>query len=440
MAAISLTMNVCHDWALRSWILSWGPFARVVSPPRLASAIRADLQAAGAQYHVMTHTRCRGSPSSAIALILFLAAPSFVRLYTDWLWFGEIGYQPVLATMLSSQGTLFTIVFAGMFVWLALNFRMAVRSLRPIRARCTPRRKGFNISLPGRRQFGTIANAVAGLVALLAGLYAAGEWNVVAGVASRCRLRSGGPAARPRRRRSTSSRCPSSNSSARCCSWASSWPPSRRGALYFLSGSLVSTFPARLSLSATATPSSGAAGRRISAGARLRRLAAAGRIPDSAAPGPAGASYTDVHARMPAALLLMAVSVVGAGLALLQAFTPRRWPIPAAVALYLVVSIGGGIYARCCSGSSSAPTSRSAKRRSSSTTSRPRGGRSRSIGVEERADLRRGAAVARGHRPQYRRRFRTSACGITSRCSTPSRSCRRSAPTTTSPRSTTTGT
>jgi predicted DNA-binding transcriptional regulator YafY len=47
---ITLTMNVCHDWALRSWILGWGPFARVVSPPRLAHAIRADLQAAGSQY------------------------------------------------------------------------------------------------------------------------------------------------------------------------------------------------------------------------------------------------------------------------------------------------------------------------------------------------------------------------------------------------------
>src|SRR5690348_10379040 len=29
---VRLTMDVCHDWALRSWILGWGPFARVVSP------------------------------------------------------------------------------------------------------------------------------------------------------------------------------------------------------------------------------------------------------------------------------------------------------------------------------------------------------------------------------------------------------------------------
>jgi predicted DNA-binding transcriptional regulator YafY len=47
---IRLTMNVCHDWALRSWLLSWGPFARVVSPPGLAADITSDLQSAAARY------------------------------------------------------------------------------------------------------------------------------------------------------------------------------------------------------------------------------------------------------------------------------------------------------------------------------------------------------------------------------------------------------
>jgi predicted DNA-binding transcriptional regulator YafY len=47
---LRLTMHVCHDWALRSWILSWGPFARVVAPPALAIDIRADLEAARARY------------------------------------------------------------------------------------------------------------------------------------------------------------------------------------------------------------------------------------------------------------------------------------------------------------------------------------------------------------------------------------------------------
>jgi len=38
------------------------------------------------------------------------------------------------------------------------------------------------------------------------------------------------------------------------------------------------------------------------------------------------------------------VCVVGALLALLQAYTARNWPIPAAIALYVAVSVGGEIY------------------------------------------------------------------------------------------------
>lgn len=47
---LTLTMQVCHDWALRSWILSWGSFARVLSPESLATDVRADLESAQAVY------------------------------------------------------------------------------------------------------------------------------------------------------------------------------------------------------------------------------------------------------------------------------------------------------------------------------------------------------------------------------------------------------
>jgi hypothetical protein len=46
-----LSLDVCHDWALRNWILGWGPFARVVSPAALAAEIHADLNAAAARYN-----------------------------------------------------------------------------------------------------------------------------------------------------------------------------------------------------------------------------------------------------------------------------------------------------------------------------------------------------------------------------------------------------
>ena len=47
---VTLIMQVCHDWALRSWILSWGRFARVVSPASVAGEIAGDLQTARELY------------------------------------------------------------------------------------------------------------------------------------------------------------------------------------------------------------------------------------------------------------------------------------------------------------------------------------------------------------------------------------------------------
>ena len=46
-----LTLEVCNDLALRSWILGWGASARVLAPAALADDIRADLHKASAQYH-----------------------------------------------------------------------------------------------------------------------------------------------------------------------------------------------------------------------------------------------------------------------------------------------------------------------------------------------------------------------------------------------------
>lgn len=48
--SLSLTLNVCNDWALRSWILGFGPLARVVSPPELATQILEEIEGARSHY------------------------------------------------------------------------------------------------------------------------------------------------------------------------------------------------------------------------------------------------------------------------------------------------------------------------------------------------------------------------------------------------------
>ncbi len=47
---VGLTLVVCNDWALRTWVLGFGPFVRVLRPESLARAILADLEAARTQY------------------------------------------------------------------------------------------------------------------------------------------------------------------------------------------------------------------------------------------------------------------------------------------------------------------------------------------------------------------------------------------------------
>ena len=58
-----------------------------------------------------------------------------------------------------------------------------------------------------------------------------------------------------------------------------------------------------------------------------------------------GASFTDVSARMPALRLLAVAALIAAGLALMQAFVKGRWPVFAAIGLYVVVALGGELYA-----------------------------------------------------------------------------------------------
>jgi hypothetical protein len=58
-----------------------------------------------------------------------------------------------------------------------------------------------------------------------------------------------------------------------------------------------------------------------------------------------GASYTDVHARIPAMRVLMVAAIAGALLTLWQVRTFRLWPVFAAAGVYVLVLIGGVAYA-----------------------------------------------------------------------------------------------
>ena len=49
---VLLSLDVCNDWALRSWILSFGQLARVVTPKALADQIKGEIDRAAERYAV----------------------------------------------------------------------------------------------------------------------------------------------------------------------------------------------------------------------------------------------------------------------------------------------------------------------------------------------------------------------------------------------------
>lgn len=278
-----------------------------------------------------------------LGLLLVMTGPTLVGFITDYLWFSEVGYPQVFITVLRAQGTTFTVFFVVSALWLALNLRLALAAIGDIRP-VFRTAEGIEVPLPGRSQLQALANIVALVLALLFGLFAATQWptflswwyavpfstddpilghdaafyvfslpffQMVRGVAQALVVIAALAA----------------------------------GALYFLSGNLTAgSFPA----SFKPTPP---ARRHLSLLAAVFLLLLAfgawlTRAEYLVSPSNIifGAGYADVTARMPAALLLIVVSGLGAVLAVVQAFTPRNWPLPVAAGLYLVVSIGGAVY------------------------------------------------------------------------------------------------
>jgi len=66
-----------------------------------------------------------------VALLAFGVLGQAVPLYTQWLWFQEVGYVQVFTTMLSLRGALFLAVALGVLVFLYANLTFAVRTSAP---------------------------------------------------------------------------------------------------------------------------------------------------------------------------------------------------------------------------------------------------------------------------------------------------------------------
>src|SRR5712692_9198709 len=126
---------------------------------------------------VMNRSRLVGLLFLALVVVGLLG--QVVPLYTDWLWFQEVGYTAVFLKTLSLRGSLFTAVALGVLLFLYVNLSLAARTAPPD----VLWELEDQLGLPGRvviepliRRFLPV---VLLLIAFTAGLRASGRWQTV---------------------------------------------------------------------------------------------------------------------------------------------------------------------------------------------------------------------------------------------------------------------
>ncbi|MBI4706145.1 MAG: UPF0182 family protein [Deltaproteobacteria bacterium] len=290
----------------------------------------------------------RGWFRSAIVLavlVLTVGLYAAVQLYTDWLWFGEMGYRQVFLRNLTAKVSLGAVVFALAFVVLFANLRSAIGAISEPHVVIPGGREGLPPIHVKTAQLRALAAALAAVLALLMGLVASAQWQTW------LRYRHATP-------------------------FGKADPVFGRDIgfylfefpfLDFVRGLLLVLVVATLAGTAVVYILAGtlrinpqgmrfAAGRRARIhlsllGAALFLLLAFGAYLDLprllVTPSGIvhGVSYVGIEARLPVLRLLLAVSVSGAVLAVVQAWRSKPWPVVVAGGLYLAVSLGGAGYA-----------------------------------------------------------------------------------------------
>jgi uncharacterized membrane protein (UPF0182 family) len=277
-----------------------------------------------------------------VGIFLLTSIPSFAEFYTDWLWYREVGYEQIFLKSLSARAAIGTGVGVVVFTFLWLNLRLSLRLLRRREfAIATP--EGPRIITVDTGRLRSLIYTAALIAAVLIGLFAASSWATwlyalhavpfgrvdpvlgrdisfylfrlpvleqihgiafgmvllsIVGVAG-SHVASGNLALDPVRGVIASSLA------------------KRHLSLLAALLLLVLAFGAWLRVPALLTTPSGVV---------------------------FGASYVDVHARMPAYRLLAIAAVLGAVLTAYEAYAGRLRGIVAAIALYIVVAMGGSLY------------------------------------------------------------------------------------------------
>ncbi|MEV0946104.1 UPF0182 family protein [Rhodococcus sp. NPDC049939] len=117
--------------------------------------------------------------AALVAAVLLMVGPRLISTYTDWLWFGEVGYRGVFTKVLLTRVIVFLVVgvVVGVIVWLALLLAYRSRPVFvPVSGPNDPVARYRTTVMARLRLFGL---AIPLAIGLFAGLIAQGSWETV---------------------------------------------------------------------------------------------------------------------------------------------------------------------------------------------------------------------------------------------------------------------
>jgi len=114
-----------------------------------------------------------------LGLVVLIVVGQAVPLYTDWLWFQEVGFTTVFTTRLAVSGQLFLGLGLAVFVFLFVNLSVAARTAPPD----VLWELEDQLGLPGRAILEPLVRRlllpVIGVIAIFAGARATAAWPTV---------------------------------------------------------------------------------------------------------------------------------------------------------------------------------------------------------------------------------------------------------------------
>jgi len=287
-----------------------------------------------------------------IAITLLFVVPSAVGFTTDWLWFKELGYEGVFLRSFNTQAIVFGIAFAIVFLFIYFNLRIArQRTIGRAAVVLGTGVDGRPITIEGQRVAG-LAMPVAIGAAMLVGFSAASNWLAWLNFIHSTPFGTVDPLFN-RDVAFYVFKLPVYQSLQSQTLAISMLTLIGCGMYYVLSGSFViearpggTNWP-RIRLMPAArrhlTLLAALVFALMAWGAWLE-LPGILLTPTTRAVS-FGASYADVHARVPLLWVTIAVLMLGAVLSVAQGFGRRGWLLPLAVGLYVLVMLTGGLYA-----------------------------------------------------------------------------------------------